>query len=150
MLKYTTLCYIEDEGKYLMLYRNKKKQDVNQGKWIGVGGHKEDGETIEECLLREVYEETGLKLLSYSLRGKLHFYIDDLYEVSYLYTSNNFLGTLIDCDEGKLEWISKEQVLQLKLWEGDYLFLEKLLNNDDYFEMELIYKNDRLIEWRFL
>ncbi|MDE7162441.1 MAG: NUDIX domain-containing protein, partial [Anaeroplasmataceae bacterium] len=66
MLKYTTLCYIEDEGKYLMLYRNKKKQDVNQGKWIGVGGHKEDGETIEECLLREVYEETGLKLLSYS------------------------------------------------------------------------------------
>ncbi|MDE7162149.1 MAG: hypothetical protein K2N65_05260, partial [Anaeroplasmataceae bacterium] len=90
------------------------------------------------------------KLLSYSLRGKLHFYINDLYEVSYLYTSNNFLGTLIDCDEGKLEWISKEQVLQLKLWEGDYLFLEKLLNNDDYFEMELIYKNDRLIEWRFL
>lgn len=150
MLKYTTLCYIEDEGKYLMLYRNKKKKDVNQGKWIGVGGHKEDRETMEECLLREVYEETGLKLLSYTLRGKLHFTIDDLFEISYLYTSNHITGKLIECDEGKLEWISKEQILQLNLWEGDYLFLEKLLNNDDYFEMELIYKNDRLVEWRFL
>lgn len=150
MLKYTTLCYIEKDGKYLMLYRNKKKKDINQGKWIGVGGHREENESIEECLLREVYEETGLKLLSYQLCGKLHFYIDDLYEISYLYTSNYFEGEIIDCEEGSLEWISKDKILQLKLWEGDYLFLEKLLNQDDYFELKLVYKEDRLIEWRFL
>ena len=150
MLKNTTLCYIEHDGKYLMLYRNKKKKDINQGKWIGVGGHQEEDESIEECLLREVYEETGLKLLSYQLCGKLHFYIDDLYEICYLYTSSCFEGDLIDCDEGRLEWISKDQLLQLNLWEGDPLFLKKLLNQDEYFEMELIYKQDQFIEWRFL
>ncbi|MBD5391070.1 8-oxo-dGTP diphosphatase [bacterium] len=150
MLKNTTLCYIEHDGKYLMLYRNKKKKDINQGKWIGVGGHQEENESIEECLLREVYEETGLKLLSYQLCGKLHFYIDDLYEICYLYTSSCFEGDLIDCDEGRLEWISKDQILQLNLWEGDPLFLKKLLNQDEYFEMELIYKQDQFIEWRFL
>lgn len=133
-----------------MLYRNKKKKDINQGKWIGVGGHQEEDESIEECLLREVYEETGLKLLSYQLCGKLHFYIDDLYEICYLYTSSCFEGDLIDCDEGRLEWISKDQILQLNLWEGDPLFLKKLLNQDEYFEMELIYKQDQFIEWRFL
>ena len=150
MLKYTTLCYIEKDEKYLMLYRNKKKKDINQGKWIGVGGHREENESIEECLLREVYEETGLKLLSYQLCGKLHFYIDDLYEICYLYTSNYFEGKIMDCDEGSLEWISKDKILQLKLWEGDYLFLEKMLNQDDYFELKLVYKEDCLIEWRFL
>ena len=150
MLKYTTLCYIEKNEKYLMLYRNKKKNDINQGKWIGVGGHKEEGETIEECLLREVYEETGLKLLNFELCGKLHFYIDDIYEISYLYKSSAFEGNLIDCDEGKLEWISKRQVLNLDLWEGDYLFLNKLLNNESYFELKLVYKNDVLKEWSLL
>lgn len=150
MLKYTTLCYIEHDDQYLMLYRNKKKNDINQGKWIGVGGHKEEDETIEECLLREVFEETGLKLHSYQLCGKLHFYIDDLYEISYLYTSNDYEGKMIDCDEGKLEWVPKNQILQLKLWEGDYLFLQKLLNQDAYFEMKLVYKNDHLVEWGLL
>ncbi|MDE6660873.1 MAG: 8-oxo-dGTP diphosphatase [Anaeroplasmataceae bacterium] len=149
-MEYTTLCYIEKEDKYLMLYRNKKKNDINQGKWLGVGGHKEERETMEECLLREVYEETGLKLLNYKLCGILHFYIDDLYEVSYLYTSTDFEGSLIDCSEGILEWIPKSEVLNLPLWKGDYLFLNKLLNNEPYFEMKLVYVNDELIEWGYL
>lgn len=133
-----------------MLYRNKKKKDVNQGKWIGVGGHKEDNETIEECLLREVYEETGLRLLKYELCGKLHFYIDDLYEISYVYKSSVFEGNLIDCDEGRLEWIPKDEILNLTLWEGDRLFLNKLLSNEEYFEMKLVYQKDILKEWNLV
>lgn len=150
LLNYTTLCYIEKEDKYLMLYRNKKKNDLNQGKWIGVGGHKEDHESIEECLLREVYEETGLRLLQYELCGKLHFYIDDFYEICYLYKSTDFIGNLIECDEGKLEWIPKNMILDLALWEGDYLFLNKLLHNEGFFEMKLVYKKDLLKEWSLL
>ena len=147
MLKCTTLCYIEKDDKYLMLYRNKKKIDVNKGKWIGVGGHFLDNENVEDCLLREVKEETGLELLNYTLRGKLTFYIDDIIEDSYLYTADKFKGNLIDCDEGILKWIAKKDILNLNLWEGDYLFMNKLLNNEPYFEMILVYKNDKLIKW---
>lgn len=150
MLKYTTLCYIEQDGKYLMLYRNKRKEDVNAGKWIGIGGHLEEGETPEECLLREALEETGLKLKEFKLRGKLHFYMDDIFEISYLYTCNSFEGELIECDEGELQWISKNRILELPLWKGDYLFLNKLLEEEDFFEMKLVYKNDELIEWSIL
>lgn len=150
MLEYTTLCYIEQEEQYLMLYRNKRKKDINRGKWIGVGGHKEENESIEECLLREVYEETGLKLLKYELCGKLHFYIDDTYEISYLYKSNAFEGKIKECDEGELKWIPKKDILSLNLWKGDYLFLDKLLKNEPYFEIELVYVKDELIEWRVL
>lgn len=147
MLKCTTLCYIEKDDKYLMLYRNKKKIDVNKGKWIGVGGHFLDNENAEDCLLREVKEETGLELLNYTLRGKLTFYIDDIIEDSYLYTADKFTGELIDCDEGILKWIAKKDILNLNLWKGDYLFMNKLLNNEPYFEMILVYKNDKLIKW---
>lgn len=150
MLKYTTLCYIEKDEKYLMLYRNKRKEDVNAGKWIGIGGHLEEGETPEECLLREALEETGLRLKEFKLRGKLHFYMDAIYEISYLYTCTSFEGDLIDCDEGELKWIPKNQVLSLSLWKGDYLFLNKLLEEEDFFEMKLVYKNDELIEWSIL
>lgn len=150
MLKYTTLCYIEQDGKYLMLYRNKRKEDVNAGKWIGIGGHLEEGETPEECLLREALEETGLKLKEFQLRGKLHFYMDDIFEISYLYTCNSFEGELIDCDEGELQWIAKNEILALPLWKGDYLFLNKLLEEEEFFEMKLVYKNDALIEWSIL
>lgn len=133
-----------------MLYRNQKKKDINFGKWIGVGGHKEEGESVEECLLREVYEETGLTLTDYVLCGKLHFYIDGIYEISYLFRGISFEGNLIDCDEGKLAWIPKEEIMNLDLWEGDYLFMEKLINNASYFEMKLVYKQDKLIEWTIL
>ncbi|MDE7264627.1 MAG: 8-oxo-dGTP diphosphatase [Anaeroplasmataceae bacterium] len=146
----TTLCYIEQNEKFLMLYRNKKKKDINHGKWIGVGGHKEQDESIEECLLREVYEETGLRLTNYTLCGKLHFYIDNIYEVSYVYKGNSFEGTLSACDEGHLEWIPKEKIMDLELWEGDYLFMNKLINHEGYFEMKLVYKQNKLIEWQIL
>lgn len=146
-IKETTLCYIQQNHSYLMLYRNKRSHDVNGGKWIGVGGHLLDGETKEECLLREVYEETGLTLLSYQLCGKLEFDIDGLREDCYLYISDSFKGTLIDCDEGELHWIDIDDMKDLNLWKGDYLFLERIHPFEKYFEMKLVYKNDELVEY---
>ncbi len=147
MLNFTTLCYIEQDDKYLMLFRNKREADINQGKWIGVGGHSLEHETKEECLLREVYEETGLRLKEYTLRATLHFLMGEEEELCYLFSSNQFEGTLSECDEGDLVWIPKENILKLSLWEGDYLFLNRLLNKEAYFEMTLKYENDKLIEY---
>ena len=141
----TTLCYIEKDDCYLMLYRNKKEVDINKGKWIGVGGHFEAEETADECLLREVFEETGLILNSFRLRGEIVFYIDDIVETSYLYTSNDFNGILKECDEGILKWIPKREVLDLPLWEADPLFLKKLMADEPFFKMVLTYRNDNLI-----
>lgn len=146
----TTLCYIEKEEKYLMLYRNKRNNDINKGKWIGVGGHLLKGESPEDCLKREVLEETGLTLKSFQHRGTLYFEIDDLKEVSYLFTATPNDGKLLLCDEGELSWIPKKDILKLSLWEGDYLFLNKLLNNEAYFEMKLIYKNDKLMGYEVI
>lgn len=123
---------------------------MNHGKWIGVGGHIENKESPEECLLREVYEETGLQLTEYKLCGKLHFYIDDTYELCYLYTSSSFRGDLKDCDEGVLKWIPQDEILKLNLWQGDRLFLKKLFDEDTYFEMKLVYVQDELKEWCYL
>ena len=147
-MRQTTLCYIENDGKVLMLYRNKKEVDVNKGKWIGVGGHVEENETIDECLIREVKEETGLNLLEYTKCGKLTFYIDNIVEECYLYRGLSFTGDLITCSEGELKWIPKDEILTLNLWEGDYLFLNKMYNDDNYFEMELVYINDKLISYK--
>lgn len=141
----TTLCYIEQDDCYLMLYRNKKEIDINKGKWIGVGGHLEKGETPDECLIREVFEETGLTLNSFKLRGEIIFYIDDVIETSYLYTANDFSGILKECDEGILKWIPKEEVLKLSLWEADPIFLKKLMNDEPFFKLKLVYKNDILL-----
>ena len=140
----TVLCYIEKDDSYLMLYKNKRKNDYNFGKWLGIGGHLIEGETIEECLLREVYEETGLKLLNYRKRGIIYFYNDDYKEKIYLFTSDSFSGSLIDCDEGELKYVLKKDIFDLEMWAGDKYFLDKLLNNDDYFEMILHYENDIL------
>ena len=140
----TTLCYIEQDNCYLMLYRNKKEIDINKGKWIG-GGHLEKGETPDECLIREVFEETGLTLNSFKLRGEIIFYIDDVIETSYLYTANDFSGILKECDEGILKWIPKEEVLKLSLWEADPIFLKKLMNDEPFFKLKLVYKNDILL-----
>ena len=147
-MQITTLCYIENEGNYLMLHRVKKHHDINAGKWIGVGGHVENGETPEECLLREVKEETGLELTSYRLRGLVTFLSDaDEPELMCVFTASAFCGELIECDEGELAWVDKSEVLGLPTWEGDRVFLERLLSGDDrFFSIKLRYEGDRLIE----
>ena len=185
-MKMTTLCYIEKEGKYLMLHRVKKHHDINAGKWIGVGGHVENGETPEECLLREVKEETGLELTAYRLRGLVTFLSDVCEpELMCVFTADAFDGELIECDEGELAWVEKSKtavpavsgntvdkrqalasdtklvecdegtlhwveksdVLGLPTWEGDRVFLERLLSGDErFFSIKLRYEGDKLVE----
>lgn len=146
-MKETTLCYIEKDNKYLMLHRTKKSNDPNKEKWIGVGGKLEKEESIEECLLREVMEETGLALTKYQFRAKIYFYsntYDD--EIMYLYTATEFAGQLIECNEGELAWIEKSDVLNLNLWEGDQVFLQKLLKEDiQPFLLKLYYEGEKLV-----
>ena len=143
-----TLCYIENNDCYLMLHRTKKKKDVNKDKWIGVGGHAEGNETPQECLLREVKEETGLLLTSYKFRGLITF-ISDEYEAEMmcLFTADGYTGELITCDEGELEWVKKSDVPQLPTWEGDAQFLKLLLEDEKrFFAMKLRYEGERLVE----
>ncbi|MBR6094997.1 MAG: 8-oxo-dGTP diphosphatase [Lachnospiraceae bacterium] len=143
----TTLCYIEQDGKYLMMHRVKKKNDINKDKWIGVGGHFEYGETPEECLLREVKEETGLTLLNYRMRGIVTFiYGEDVVEYMHLFTADSFEGELTDCDEGELVWIPKEEVMNLPIWEGDKVFFKLLNERDDFFLLKLRYNRDDVLE----
>ena len=147
-MKMTTLCYIEKEGKYLMLHRVQKHHDINAGKWIGVGGHVENGETPEECLLREVKEETGLVLTAYRLRGLVTFLSDVCEpELMCVFTADAFDGEMIECDEGELAWVEKSDVLALPTWEGDRVFLERLLSGDErFFSIKLRYEGDKLVE----
>ena len=147
-MKMTTLCYIENNDCYLMLHRTKKKKDVNKDKWIGVGGHAEGNETPQECLLREVKEETGLLLTSYKFRGLITF-ISDEYEAEMmcLFTADGYTGELITCDEGELEWVKKSDVPQLPTWEGDAQFLKLLLEDEKrFFAVKLRYEGERLVE----
>ena len=141
MVSLSTLCYIERDGKYLMLHRTVKKNDVNKDKWIGVGGHFEPDESPEECLLREVKEETGYTLTSYRYRGIVTFVSGNgVTEYMSLFTADGFEGNLIECDEGELSWIDKDKVLELPTWEGDRVFLELLLGeNDRFFSIKLRY-----------
>lgn len=143
----STLCYIEKDSQVLMLHRTKKSIDPNGGKWIGVGGKLEQNESPDECIIREVYEETGLHIQP-QLRGILTFILPKWEnELTFLYTSNNFEGTLKECNEGQLHWIDKDKVLDLNLWEGDKHFLPKLLETNDFFTMKLVYdKEDQLLE----
>lgn len=141
----TTLCYIEKDGKYLMLHRNKKENDINKDKWIGIGGKLEEGETVEECLKREVREETGLTLTEYEYRGIISFYqINSCAEYMHLFTAKGFTGELTECDEGELVWVGKEDIYSLNLWEGDRVFLEKIKEPGPFFTLELVYDGDRL------
>ena len=142
----TTLCYLERDGKYLMLHRTAREQDVNKDKWIGVGGHFEQGESPEECLVREVKEETGYTLTGWRFRGLVTFCTDSgLCEYMCLYTSEEFTGIPVECDEGTLEWVPKDQVLMLDLWEGDKIFLKLLAEDATFFSLKLSYEGATLV-----
>lgn len=147
MTKLTTLCYIENENQYLMLHRIRKKNDVNHDKWIGVGGKFEHGESPEECLLREVKEETGYTLTSWKYRGIITFvYGEDIVEYMSLYTADQYEGTQIDCDEGMLEWVDKDKISELNLWEGDRIFFRLLDERDDFFSLKLVYNTEDVLQ----
>lgn len=143
----TTLCYIERQGQYLMLHRVKKENDINKDKWIGIGGKFEEGESPEECALRETKEETGLALTSYRYRGIVTF-VSDKWESEYmhLFTADGFEGTLKDCDEGELAWIKKKDLLALPAWEGDKIFLALMQQNRPFFSLKLVYEGEHLAE----
>lgn len=141
----TTLCYIEHAGRVLLLHRTRRDEDPNRGKWIGVGGHIEPGETPEECALREVREETGLRLLDLRSRGVVRFRSDaSPDEDMYLFTATAFSGRLRECDEGELKWIEKEKMFELPMWEGDRVFLQLLDEGRDKFDCTLQYHGDAL------
>ena len=144
----TTLCYLIKDGKYLMLHRVKKENDLNKDKYLGVGGHFEYGESPDECLLREVKEETGLTLTDYKARGIVTFvYGEDIVEYMHLFTAEGFEGEMIDCDEGELAWIPIEDVCNLPIWEGDKEFFKLLNETKDFFSLKLVYNlNDELME----
>lgn len=145
-MRNTTLCYLEQDGQYLMLHRVKKSHDVNHGKWIGVGGKFEFQESPEDCLLREVREETGLTLKSWRYRGIVTFvYNDDEAEYMHLFTADGWTGTLRDCAEGELRWVPRDEVGKLNLWEGDRIFLALLARDEPFFSLKLTYRGDDLV-----
>ena len=144
-MKNTTLCYLERDGQYLMLHRVKKENDENRDKWIGIGGKFEEGESPEECLIREAWEETGLTLTDYQYRGIVTFVSDEWEgEYMHLYTATGWTGELKECDEGVLEWISREKMKTLPQWEGDKIFLRLLEEGAPFFSLKLCYEGDRL------
>lgn len=144
----STLCYIEKDGKYLMLHRTKKKNDINKDKWLGIGGKFEEGESPEECMIREVKEETGLMLKNYQLRCIVT-YVSTTWETEYMYvfTSNEFEGNLIPCDEGDLQWIDKDKIMELNTWEGDKIFVEKIQKDNSFFTVKFQYDGEKLVEY---
>lgn len=143
----STLCYISKEDHWLMLHRTKKKNDLNSGKWIGIGGKFEEGESPEECLIREVFEETGLTLERYFFRGIVTFVSDCApTEYMHLFTADCPEGTLRNCEEGDLHWIAKEKVPELPTWAGDRVFLELLMRNEPFFSLKLCYQGEKLTQ----
>ena len=147
-MRNTTLCYLERGREYLMLHRVKKTVDENKDKWIGIGGKFEKGESPEDCLLREVREETGLRLLRWCYRGIVTFVSDEWgTEYMHLFTSDAYEGSLrTDCDEGELEWIDRDRLLKLPIWEGDKIFLRLLDEDVPFFSLKLRYAGDRLTD----
>lgn len=142
----TTLCYIEKDGKYLMLHRIKKENDLNQDKWVGIGGKFEDKECPYECNRREAFEETGLVLKKCEYRGIITF-VSNKWPTEYmhLFTCKDFSGTIKECDEGVLEWVDKKDVYNLPLWQGDKIFLKLIENpNTPFFALKLVYDEDTL------
>ena len=143
----TTLCYIEQNGAYLMIHRIKKKNDMNKDKWIGVGGKFEEGETPFDCARREIKEETGVDVSDLKYRGIVTF-VSDLYgnEYMHLFTATSFVGSIdYNCDEGQLEWVKKENICNLPIWEGDKIFFDLLENESRFFSLKLCYEGDNLV-----
>ena len=142
----STLIYVERGDEYLMLHRTKKENDLNHDKWIGIGGKFEENESPEDCMLREAREETGLTLTRWRYRGIVTF-ISDTWETEYmhLFTADDWTGELKECDEGDLEWIKKSELLKLKLWEGDKIFLRLLDTDEPFFSLKLKYEGDTLV-----
>lgn len=147
-MRNSSLCYIEKDNKYLMLHRIKKKIDVNKNKWIGVGGGFLENETPEECCIREIKEETNLTVDSLHYRGIVTF-VSDIYEteIMHLFTCDSFNGEIKECDEGVLQWIPKDEIFTLSLWEGDRIFLKLLFEDTPFFTLKLVYKNENLIDY---
>ena len=146
-MKQTTLCYLERGDEYLMLHRTKKKNDENHDKWIGVGGKFEANESPEDCMRREILEETGLTVTDYRYRGIVTF-LSDIYETEYmhLFTVTNWTGEARECDEGELAWIKKQKLFDLTLWQGDRIFLALLQEDVPFFSLKLTYQGDNLLE----
>lgn len=143
----TTLCYITRGDDVLMLHRVKKKNDINKDKWIGIGGKFEGEESPDECLLREVREETGLELTDWRCRGVVTFLSDGCEgEFMYLFTADGFQGEPKECDEGDLQWVSREFLYNLPMWEGDKIFLDLLWQDAPFFLLKLRYEGDKLME----
>lgn len=142
----TTLCYIEKDGKYLMLHRVKKANDLNQDKWIGIGGKFEDKESPEECMIRETLEETGLTLIKPEYRGILTF-VSNRWPTEYihLFYADNFSGELKECNEGNLEWINISDIYSLPIWTGDKIFLKLIEEKAPFFSLKLQYEDDNLV-----
>ncbi len=146
-MRITTLCYIHHGGKTLMLHRTKKENDENAGKWVGIGGHLEAGESPEDCLLREVREETGIELTSFEFRGLVTFVSDEWgTEYMCLYTGGCDTDTLRECDEGELRWIENEKVSSLPMWEGDRVFFDLMEKGHSFFSLKLRYEGEKLTE----
>lgn len=143
----STLCYLERGDEYLMLHRVKKQHDLNHDKWIGVGGTFEQGESPEECVLRETREETGLTLTDYRYRGIVTFVSDQApTEYMHLFTASGWQGAPHECDEGELCWIKKAELLSLPMWEGDRIFLRLLDSGAPFFSLKLRYEGERLVQ----
>ena len=144
-MRNTTLVHLERDGCYLMLHRVRKERDENRDKWVGIGGKFEPGESPEDCALREVLEETGLTMHSWRYRGIVTFVSDEWgTEYMHLFWSDDFTGTPRDCDEGELEWVDKQRILRLPIWEGDRIFLRLLDTDEPFFSLKLCYSGDRL------
>jgi 8-oxo-dGTP diphosphatase len=146
-MKSTTLCYITRGDEVLMLHRTKKEGDMNRDKWLGIGGKLEENESPDDCLLREALEETGLTLTHWKCRGIVTF-LSDRYEGEYMYlfTADGFEGSLKECDEGDLQWITREKLNALPKWEGDQIFLDLLWQDAPFFLLTLSYEGDKLKE----